>query len=162
MAPSTELIAVQSASAPAAHDSWHAGALLTRPNLTAAEGLATGRGFALPQRILRRRLAAFLLVTDDQIAEARRLLATDAHTLAEGAGAAALAAVLNHDRFAGKQVAVVCTGGNATPHELADLATNTAPFRPVRAAWRRAEGKVEGTGRLSRALAAGASTPRDP
>ncbi len=131
MAPSTELIAVQSASAPAAHDSWRAGALLTRPNLTAAEGLATGRGFALPQRILRRRLAEFLLVTDDQIAEARRLLASHAHTLAEGAGAAALAAVLNDDRFAGKKVAVVCTGGNAAPHELADLATDTPPDRPA-------------------------------
>jgi threonine dehydratase len=127
MAPSTDIIAVQSASAPAAHDSWHAGALLTRPNLTAVDGIATGRGFALPQRIMRRRLADFLLVTDDQIAVARRLLATHAHTLAEGAGAAALAAVLDDDRFCGKQVAVICTGGNASPHELADLANNTPP-----------------------------------
>ncbi len=60
--------------------------------------------------------------TDDQIAVARRLLASHAHTLAEGAGAAALAAVLNNDRFVGKQVAVICTGGNASPQELADLA----------------------------------------
>ncbi len=131
LAPSTEVIAVQSAAAPAAHDSWRAGALLTRTNLTAVEGVATGRGFALPQRILRRRLAEFLLVTDDQIAVARRLLATHAHTLAEGAGAVALAAVLDHDRFAGKRVAVVCTGGNAAPHELADLADTTPPDRPA-------------------------------
>jgi threonine dehydratase len=127
MAPSTHIIAVQSASAPAAHDSWHAGAPLTRPNLTAVEGIATGRGFALPQRIMRRRLSDFLLVTDDQIAVARRLLATHAHTLAEGAGAVALAAVLDDDRFVGKRVAVICTGGNASPHELADLANNTRP-----------------------------------
>jgi threonine dehydratase len=100
---------------------------LTRPNLTAVDGIAIGRGFALPQRILRRRLADFLLVTDGQIAVARRLLATHAHTLAEGAGAAALAAVLDDDRFCGKQVAVICTGGNASPHELADLANNTSP-----------------------------------
>jgi threonine dehydratase len=52
--------------------------------------------------------------TDDQIAVARRLLATHAHTLAEGAGATALAAVLNNDRFVGKQVAIICTA--ATPH----------------------------------------------
>jgi threonine dehydratase len=127
MADSTEIVAVQSASASAAHDSWRASELLNRPNLTAVEGIATGRGFALPQRILRRRLSDFLLVTDDQIAVARRLLATHAHTLAEGAGAAALAAVLNGDRFVGKQVAVICTGGNASYHELADLANATPP-----------------------------------
>ncbi|MFD0520554.1 pyridoxal-phosphate dependent enzyme [Paractinoplanes durhamensis] len=96
---------------------------MTRPNRTRVEGLATGRAFALPQHHLRD-LADFRLVTDDQIAAAQRVLARDAHTLAEGAGAAALAAVLTDpDRFAGRTIAVVCTGGNASPAELADLAT---------------------------------------
>jgi threonine dehydratase len=58
---------------------------------------------------------------------ARRLLATHAHTLAEGAGAAALAAVLDDARFRGKRIAVICTGGNASPQELADLANSTPP-----------------------------------
>jgi threonine dehydratase len=54
--------------------------------------------------------------------QARRLYASHAHTLAEGAGAAGLAAVLRYpERFAGRQVAVVCSGGNASPAELADL-----------------------------------------
>jgi threonine dehydratase len=119
---SCEIVAVQSTAAPAAHDSWHAGELVERPNLTAAEGLATGRGFALPQRILRRRLDDFRLVTEDQITDACRLMATHAHTLAEGAGAAGLAAVLADDCFAGKRIAVICTGGNASPGELAALA----------------------------------------
>jgi threonine dehydratase len=122
LAPHCSVIGVQSAASPAAHDSWRAGTLLERPNRTAAAGLATGRGYALPQQIMRDRLADFLLVTDDRITEARRLLATAAHTLAEGAGAAALAAVLSRpDLFSGRRVAVVCTGGNADPSELSTL-----------------------------------------
>ncbi|MPZ60903.1 MAG: pyridoxal-phosphate dependent enzyme [Propionibacteriales bacterium] len=127
MAEHCEIIAVQSSSSPAGHDSWHAGELLERPNLTTVDGLATGRAFGLPQRILRRRLDDFRLVSDEQIATARRLLATHAHTLAEGSGAAALAAVLNDDRFAGKRVAVICSGGNASPEELAELAAADMP-----------------------------------
>ena len=123
LAPGCAIIAVQSASSPAAHDSWRAGELLERPNRTRVEGLATGRGFALTQRLLRGALADFVLVGDDRIADAQRLLATHAHTLAEGAGAAGLAAVVARpDLFAGRRVAVVCTGGNASPAELAALA----------------------------------------
>jgi threonine dehydratase len=122
IAPHCKVIGVQSAASPAAHDSWRAGEIVERPNRTAAAGLATGRGFALPQRILRDHLADFLLVTDDQITAARRLLAVAAHTQAEGAGAAALAGVLAHpDLFTGRRVAVICTGGNADPTELATL-----------------------------------------
>jgi threonine dehydratase len=127
LAPGCRVIGVQSAASPAAHDSWREGACVTRPDRTAAEGLATGRGFALPQRLLRTGLADFHLVSDDRIAQARRLLAGHAHTLAEGAGAAALAAVLARpDEFAGRTVAVVCTGGNASPAEIADLAEAAA------------------------------------
>lgn len=119
LAPGCEVIAVQAADSPAAHDSWRSGELVRRPNRTAVEGLATGSGFALPQRILRSRLTDFVLVDDDQIAAAQWRLLRDAHTLAEGAGAAALAAVLaDPDRFAGRRVAVVCTGGNASEAEL--------------------------------------------
>ncbi len=122
LAPKCQVIGVQSASSPAAHDSWRAGELVNRPNRTRVDGLATGRGYELPQRILRDRLADFLLVTDEQIGSAQRLLATSAHTLAEGAGAAGLAAVMSHPEvFRGKRVAVVCTGGNADAAELAAL-----------------------------------------
>ncbi|WP_229069311.1 threonine/serine dehydratase [Actinoplanes sp. DH11] len=122
LAPDCAVYAVQSAASPAAHDSWHAGTLVGRPNRTRAAGLATGRGYALPQRMMAGRLADFLLVDDERITEARRLLATAAHTLAEGAGAAALAAVLAHpNRFTGRRVAVVCTGGNADATELSTL-----------------------------------------
>jgi threonine dehydratase len=122
LAPDCKVIGVQSTASTAAYDSWRAGELVQRPNRTRVEGLATGRGFALPQQILRGALADFLLVTDDQIAEAQRLLARSAHTLAEGAGAAPLAAITaNPDRFAGRKIAMVCTGGNASPAEIAAL-----------------------------------------
>jgi threonine dehydratase len=120
LAPRCEVIGVQSAAAPAAHDSWRAGRPITRPNRTRVAGLSTGGPFALPQSILRRHLGDFLLVDDDEITRAQAVLLRDAHTLAEGAGAAALAAVLAWpERFAGRRVAVVCSGGNADAGELA-------------------------------------------
>jgi threonine dehydratase len=122
LAPRCAVIGVQSAAAPAAHDSWRSGELQHRPCRTRVDGLATGRGFDLPQRVMRGRLADFRLVTDDQIATAQRLMATAAHTLTEGAGAAALAAVLaDPARFQGRRIAVVCSGGNADRAELAAL-----------------------------------------
>lgn len=105
---------MQSAASPAAHDSWRTGEIVARPNRTVVDGLATGTGFELTQQIMRTHLTDFLLVEDDAITEAQHLMIRDAHTLAEGAGAAALAAVLTErERFAGRTVAVVCTGGNA-------------------------------------------------
>lgn len=122
LAPGCEVIAVQSESSRAAHDSWQSGELERRPNRTRVDGLATGRGFELPQQLMRAGLKDFLLVTDDQILDAQRLLASAAGTVAEGAGAAALAGILSDPgRFAGKQVAIVCTGGNATDAERAAL-----------------------------------------
>ncbi|PZR51976.1 threonine/serine dehydratase [Xylanimonas oleitrophica] len=119
LAPHVQVVAVQSAASPAAHDSWRTGALVERPNRTRAEGLAVGRGFALTQELMRGRLDDFLLVTDDQISAAQRLYLTGARTVAEGAGAAALAAVLAApERFAGRSVGVVCSGGNAGEEEL--------------------------------------------
>ena len=127
LAPRCEVIAVQSSASPAAYESWRDKTLYNRPNRTRVDGLATGRGFALPQSILRAdRLSAglsdFLLVSDEQIAGAQRVLARSAHTLAEGAGAAGLAAVLaDRERFAGRAIAVVCTGGNASAAEISAM-----------------------------------------
>ncbi|WP_172296528.1 threonine dehydratase [Pseudoruegeria sp. HB172150] len=52
-------------------------------------------------------------VTDEEVAEAIRVYYRDTHNLAEGAGAAALAALMQErDRMAGKKVAVILSGGN--------------------------------------------------
>ncbi|WP_433383781.1 threonine ammonia-lyase [Dactylosporangium sp. CA-152071] len=119
VAPGCRVVGVQSSAAPAAHDSWRSGACVRRDNRTRVDGLATGRGFELPQKILRDLLADFVLVDDDAIDAARRVLSGSAHTQAEGAGAAALAAVLARPDLMGERVAVILTGGNATPAELA-------------------------------------------
>jgi threonine dehydratase len=69
--------------------------------------------------VFRDRLTDFLLVDDDRIGAAQAAYLTGARTVAEGAGAAALAAVLAHPaRFAGRRVGVMCSGGNASETEL--------------------------------------------
>ncbi|WP_017622408.1 threonine ammonia-lyase [Nocardiopsis chromatogenes] len=119
LAPRCRVIGVQSEASPAAHDSWRAGACTARPDRTRAEGLATGRGFALPQSVLRDRLDDFVLVGDEDIRRAQWWAMSEAGTVAEGAGAAALAgARAVAERFPGGRIAVVCTGGNASPEEL--------------------------------------------
>ncbi|WP_435772096.1 threonine ammonia-lyase, partial [Nocardioides sp. SYSU DS0651] len=94
LAPGCRVVGVQSDAAPAGWRSWRSGTIETAPATTRASGLATTTGYELPQRMLRGRLDRFLLVSDDAIDHAAHLLATRAHTLAEGAGAAALAGLL--------------------------------------------------------------------
>lgn len=130
LAPDCQVVGVQSAAAPAGWRSWRSGTIETAPCHTRVSGLATCTGYPLPQQVLRGRLDDFLLVTDDQIDAAARLLATHAHTLAEGAGAAALAGLLSDPRLSDRsvrssgragEVAVICTGGNASVDEIARL-----------------------------------------
>ncbi len=122
LAPQVEVIGVQSEAAPAAYLSWKEGRAVEVPPRTFAEGLATGSPFALPQRILRALLDDFLLVPEDAIAAAIRLYLAHAHSLAEGAGAAALAAAVHHrQRFLGRRVAVVLSGGNLSLTQLRRL-----------------------------------------
>lgn len=134
LAPACQVIAVQSQAAPAAHDCWRGGTAVSRPIGTVAEGLATGTGFALTQRMMAATLTDFMLVSDAEIRAAQLLLLSHAHTLAEGAGAAALAGLLavsgTGNRFAGRRVAVACTGGNASPTELAEVLAAAVPSTP--------------------------------
>ncbi|HEX6548494.1 MAG TPA: threonine/serine dehydratase [Candidatus Dormibacteraeota bacterium] len=119
--PKIEVIGVQSRQAPAAHDAWEKRELLERPNATLAEGLATRTTFELPQRILSRLLDDFVLVDDEDLLRAVRLLVEKTRTLVEPAGAASLAAALQlKDRLAGKRVALICSGGNISPRQLAE------------------------------------------
>jgi threonine dehydratase len=120
--PSIEVIGVQSAAAPAAYRSWRAGSLVEDTTSTFAEGLATRTAFELPQRILRESLDDFVLVAEDKLRDATRLMIEKTRNLVEPAGAAALAAVLTDPgRFAGRQVALICSGGNISPAQLLDL-----------------------------------------
>jgi len=59
---SSKIWGVQLAQAPTAHDSWSDDSVVTSPNVTMAEGLATGAGFDLPLRIVRESLDEFLSI----------------------------------------------------------------------------------------------------
>ncbi len=120
--PAVEVIGVQSSEAQAAYLSWTSRELREAPNRTRAEGLATATPFALPQRIMRRLLDTFVLVSDDEIDAATLLMIEKTRTLVEGAGAAALAAAIRlRSRLAGKRVALICSGGNISPAQLKSL-----------------------------------------
>ncbi|HET8643188.1 MAG TPA: threonine/serine dehydratase [Pseudonocardiaceae bacterium] len=122
VSPSVEIIGVQSSAAPAAYESWRARELRTAQMSTIAEGLATRTAFALPQRILWELLSDFVLVSDDELRAATRLLIEKTRNLVEPAGAAALAAVLaDPPRFAGRDIVLVCSGGNISPAQLLEL-----------------------------------------
>ena len=119
---SSEIWGVQSAQAPAAYESWREGSVVTRPNLTMAEGLATGAGFELPLSIMRKSLDEFLLVDDDAIGDAVVTMLEHQHLLLEPAGASTLAAALeNREQLAGRSVVLVCSGANITRAQLQEL-----------------------------------------
>ena len=118
--PNVRVIGVQSSGAPAAYLSWRD----RRPQVggpirTFAEGLATRTSFDLPQRILIDLLDDFVLVEDEDIYRAMRLLLLAGHQLAEGAGAAATAAAWKlRDQLRRKTVAVWISGANATADSM--------------------------------------------
>ena len=117
--PAIRVIGVQSSASPAAYESWRRRQPTTAPDRTIAEGLATGSAFALPQAILTELLREFVLVDDDEILQSVFWMIERAHTLAEGAGAAALAAAYRlRDLLAGKKVGLVCSGVNIAPEQL--------------------------------------------
>ena len=120
--PSVKVVAVQSMQAPAAYLSWKNREIRHAPMNTKAEGLATESGYQVPQEILWDLLDDFLLVSDDEIGHAIGVLLDKAHTLAEDAGAAALAGALKmKDELQGKKVAVIVSGANITLERLKDV-----------------------------------------
>lgn len=117
--PRIRVIGVQSESSPAAYLSWRQRKIVDAPNRTFAEGLATGTAFALPQAILWEYLDDFILLPDGEILRAMVWMIERAHTLAEGAGAAALAAAYRlREDLRGKRVGLICSGGNTSLNHL--------------------------------------------
>ncbi|HEX3049221.1 MAG TPA: threonine/serine dehydratase [Aggregatilineaceae bacterium] len=117
--PAIRIIGVQSSLSPAAYQSWKAKRVLSATNQTFAEGVATGVGFELPQAILWDLLDDFVLVSDDDLMCAITWMVERAHTLAEAAGAAPLAAAYEQrGTLGGKKVGLVCSGGNTSLEHL--------------------------------------------
>jgi threonine dehydratase len=111
---STEIVGVQSTEAPSYALSFAAGTMVkTNSSQTLADGLATRVPDPDALAIIRKGASRIAQVTDAEVAAAIRAYWTDTHNLAEGAGAAALAAALQ-DRpdIRGKQVGLILSGGN--------------------------------------------------
>ena len=114
-----QIIAAQSAQAPAMQLSWKSRQMVSAEMKTFAEGIATRVPFENTQRIMRKYLDDFVLVDDEDIKKAIVLLLEHTHNLAEGAGAVPLAAALQlEDRLAGKKVVLVMSGGNMAIEKL--------------------------------------------
>ncbi|HSI39757.1 MAG TPA: threonine dehydratase [Xanthobacteraceae bacterium] len=111
---STEIIGVQSAGAPAYARSLAAGRPVeTERADTFADGLAVRIPDPAALAIIRDGVSRIVTVSDDEIAAAIRAYWTDTHQLAEGAGAAPLAALMQErDAMAGRRVGLPLSGGN--------------------------------------------------
>ncbi len=118
--PGIAVYAVQAQGAAAMHDAWHQGRPVTLPAAdTFADGLATRGTYEMTIGALRQGLAGFVTVSDGALADAVRLLLRTTHNVAEGAGAAGLAALVAlRDTLAGKTVAIVISGGNIDEQTL--------------------------------------------
>jgi threonine dehydratase len=89
---------------------------------TIAEGIAVRDIGEIPLAMVRRRLTDMLVVPERAVEEAIGLLAEGAKVVAEGAGAAGVAALLTYaGRFKGKRVGVAVTGGNIDARILSNV-----------------------------------------
>jgi len=111
---STRLIGVVSAHATAYRDSFRAGKAVESPATTRlADGMACRTPVPESVEVILREADDVITVTDDEVAEAMRILFSDTHNVAEGAGAAALAGALQQqERWRGKTVGISVSGGN--------------------------------------------------
>ncbi|MCV2868060.1 threonine dehydratase [Defluviimonas sp. WL0002] len=119
----TRVVGVVSANAQTAKLSAEAGRPIpTDSARTFADGMAVRVPVAEALAVYGPGAARVIAVTENQIAEAIRVYFTDTHNLAEGAGAAALAALMTEkDQMNGRRVGVILSGGNI----------DTGPFRTV-------------------------------
>ena len=110
----TEIVGVQSTLAPSYALSFAARMVVTTNSAdTHADGMATRSPDAEALAMMLKGVARIVQVTDDEVVAAIRAYWTDTHNLAEGAGAAPLAAALqDKSKLQGKRVGLVLSGGN--------------------------------------------------
>jgi len=112
--PAARIVGVQAENAPAVYNSWTSGQMCETDSAnTFADGLATRVAFEMPFRIMQEGLDAMVLVSEDDIRQAIVRLLRTTHNLAEGAGAATMAAAWKlRESLAGQKVVMVLSGGN--------------------------------------------------
>ncbi len=127
---STKVVGVVSAHVDAAKRSFETGVLIPSDTAhTFADGIAVCTPVQEALELFLEGADRFVAVSDDEIADAIRLYWQTIHNLAEGAGAAALAALMQErDEMAGKKVAVILSGGNIDTGMAAQLLSGTTPL----------------------------------
>lgn len=128
--PSLELYGVQATGAPASTESWRERTLLKFDRAdTFAEGIATREAFELPSLLFWDRVNDMVLVNDTDIRRSMLTIMTHARVIAEGAGAASLAAAVSRQStLHGKNVVCVVSGGNVTMDALRQLVNEEQPW----------------------------------
>ena len=125
----TRIVGVVSAHASAYLDSFRAGRVIEAPVSTQ---LADGMACRLPDEqalaLMLREVDDIIAVSDTEVGEAMRLYFTATHNVAEGAGAAPLAAALQRrDKFAGCSIGLPLTGGNVDRAVFAKVLAAPSP-----------------------------------
>jgi threonine dehydratase len=125
----TDIVGVVAENAPAFALSFAAGRPVpTNSARTFADGVACRDPQAEAFAIIQTGAARIVTVSEDEIAEAIRIYYTTTHNLAEGAGAAPLAALLKESaRYAGKHAGLILTGGNIDMPLLAQILRGETP-----------------------------------
>jgi threonine dehydratase len=96
--------------------------------VTFADGMAVRIPDAIALDIIRRGAEHLVEVTEDEVAEAIRVLYSDTHTLAEGAGAAAFAALMKErEKLRGQRVAAIVSGQNIDRPWMATVLNGGTP-----------------------------------
>jgi threonine dehydratase len=121
-APATQMIGVAAAGAPAMVESWRSGQIVTYDRIdTIADGI--GVRLPVPEAVadMRGTVDDALLVRDQTILAAMRLIHQQLGLVVEPSGAVGIAAIMEHpERFRDQLVATVLCGGNLTPQQLHD------------------------------------------
>ncbi len=125
----TDIVGVVAEGAPTLALSFEAGRPVpTNEARTFADGMACRVPNEQALAIIRAGAARIVTVSDDEIADAMRFLYEDTHNLAEGAGAASFAALMQErTHLAGKTAGVVLSGGNIDRDQYADVLKGATP-----------------------------------
>ncbi len=119
----TEIVGVVSAHAPAYYESFQRREVVVSPARTRlADGMAVPAPDARAVELMCAHVSRVVKVTDDEVAAAMRAVFDDTHNVAEGGGAAGVAAILKErDGLRGKRVAAVLSGGNVDRAMFAEV-----------------------------------------
>ncbi len=118
--PETKTIAVQAAGAPAMIDSWKSGKMVVHKNVsTIADGIGVRIPIAEALDDMKNLADEGILVKEDSILQAMKLLHIHTGLIPEPSAAVGIAAVLeNKNKFAGKKLGTIICGGNLTERQI--------------------------------------------